>query len=139
MTKARFLLLLVPLALAGCHPSDSFRETFSKGTAPVIDSVLPKLASNGPPAVIAEVNFRSDDGNVVAIHRDLITADATQPRGFLSDTGVDILPDQQRRGAVYLDRWSCTETPVHAMVRAYLIDSNHHHSNPVDYAIDCPG
>ncbi len=139
MQNACFFFLLVPLALAGCHPPDSFREALAKGTPPVIDSVKPRLATNGPPAVIAEISFRSDDGNVVALHRELITADATLPRGFLSDTGVDVLPDQQKRGAVYLDRWSCSEAPVHARVRAYLIDSNHHHSNPVDYAIDCPG
>ena len=139
MNATRFFLLLLPLALAGCHPPDSFRETFTSGTPPVIESVRPKLAANGPPAVIAEINFRSSDGNVVAIHRDLIAVDSTQPRGFFSDSGVDVAPEQQKQGAVYLDRWVCTEAPVHAKVRAYLIDSNHHHSNPVDYAIDCPG
>lgn len=139
MNASRLLLLLIPLALAGCRPPDSFREALTSGTAPVIDSVQAKLAANGPPAVIAQIDFRSSDGNVVAIHRELVTADATQPRGFLSDTGIDVSADQQKRGAVYLDRWSCSEAPIHAKVRAYLIDSNHHHSNTVDYAIDCPG
>ena len=139
MNASRLPFLLFPLVLAGCHPPDSMREAFTSGTPPVIESVSTHPAAGGPPAVIAEIGFHSSDGNVVAIHRDMIAADPARPHGFLSDTGVDAAPDQQKRGAVYLDRWTCAEEPVHARVRAYLIDSNHHHSNPVDYAIDCPG
>ena len=139
MNASRLPLLLIPLALAGCRPPDSMREAFTGGTPPVIESVSVHPGAGGPPSVIAEILYHSGDGNVVAIHRDVIPADSTRPRFFPSDTGIDAAPDLQKRGTVYPDRWTCADGPLHAEIRAYLIDGNHHHSNPVGYAIDCPG
>ena len=130
MMRKSPVLLLLPLLLAGCHPSDSFREAFSSGNPPVLDSVTP--GKNG----LAEFRFHAVDGNVVVLHREVL--DSAIPRAP-KDSSVDIDPAQQRAGAVYTDRWSCDSDRGRIAIRAFLIDANHYHSNPVDFAIECGG
>ncbi len=134
MRQLRFVLLLPLFALASCTPPRSVVEAFSSGTAPAIDSVV--LRPTGP-VVYADLHFHSPDGNVVAIHRDILSSDATQPLHVLSDTRVDSDAELQKKGAVFTDRYPCGADHYHAVIRAYLIDSNHNHSNPTDYQINC--
>ena len=134
MTKPRFVLLLPLIVLAGCTPPASVREAFRPGTVPSIDSVT--LRPTGP-TVFADLHFHAPDGNVVAIHRDIVSSDAKEPLHVLSDTRVDADTDQQKKGAVFTDRYPCGGDPYHAVIRAYLIDANHNHSNSLDYQISC--
>lgn len=133
MIKLRLVLLLAPLALAACG-SPSLREAFRPGTEPQIDSV--QLRPTGP-VVYADLHFHAEDGNVVAIHRDVLSSDAADPLHVLSDTRVDVDPDQQKKGGLFTDRYPCGADHYHAVIRAYLIDSNHNHSNTTDYQINC--
>jgi len=134
MIRFRFVFLLGPLMLAACTPPAALREAFRPGTEPTIDSV--SLRPTGP-VVYADLHFHAPDGNVVAIHRDILSSDAAQPMHVLSDTRVDADPDQQKKGALYTDRYPCGAERYHAVIRAYLIDSNHNHSNTLDYQINC--
>ena len=139
MTKLRRVLLLSSIALtglplAGCTPPASVREAFRPGKEPAIDSVV--LRPTGP-VVYADLHFHSPDGNVVAIHRDILSSDAAQPLHVLSDTRIDADSEQQKTGAVFTDRYPCGADHYHATIRAYLIDSNHNHSNSQDYQINC--
>jgi hypothetical protein len=134
MRQLRFVLLLPLFALASCTPPRSVVEAFSPGTAPAIDSVV--LRPTGP-VVYADLHFHSPDGNVVAIHRDILSTDSVQPLHVLSDTRVDADAAVQKTGAVFTDRYPCGADHYHAVIRAYLIDSNHNHSNTQDYQINC--
>jgi hypothetical protein len=134
MTKLRFVLLLAPFALASCAPPPSVRDAFRPGTEPSIDSV--ELRPTGP-VVYADLHYHSADGNVVAIHRDIVSSDAAEPLHVLSDTRVDADPELQKKGALFTDRYPCGADHYHAVIRAYLIDSNHNHSNTLDYQINC--
>ncbi len=134
MIRLRSLLLLAPLMLTACTPPAAMREAFRPGTEPTIDSV--SLRPTGP-VVYADLYFHAPDGNVVAIHRDILSSDAVQPMHVLSDTRVDADADQQKKGALYIDRYPCGAERYHAVIRAYLIDSNHNHSNTQDYQINC--
>jgi hypothetical protein len=98
MMRKSLAFLLLPLLLAGCHPSDSFREAFSSGNPPVLDSVTPRVGG------MADFHFHATDGNVVVLHRDVL--DGAHPRAPL-DISLDIDPAQQRAGATFTDHWSC--------------------------------
>jgi hypothetical protein len=134
MTRLRFVLLLAPLALTACTPPASFREAFRPGTEPSIDSVT--LRPTGP-VVYADLHFHAADGNVVAIHRDIVSTDSPQPLHVLTDMQVNADPDQQKQGTLFTDHYPCGAEHYHAVIRAYLIDSNHNHSNTLDYQINC--
>lgn len=128
--KKTSLVYLLPLLLAGCHPSDSVREAFSSGNPPVLDTVSPH------PGGIAEFRFHAADGNVVVLHREALNSAIL---GAPLDTLLDIDPAQQRAGALFTDRWNCVGEKGQLAIRAYLIDANHYHSNMVEYSIDCGG
>lgn len=121
------------VALAGCSSQTPV------ASRPVIDQVTYRTTDQDHnPVIYPELHFRSQDGNVVAIHRELLSNDS--PRAllnFVSDSPVAVSPDQQRQGAVYNSGWQCGADKYRAKLRAYLIDTNHNHSNSVDYAIDC--
>jgi|SRR5579859_1263721 len=130
MMRKSLAFLLLPLLLAGCHPPDSFREAFASGNPPVLDSIMPR------PGGAADFHFHSGDGNVVVLHRDVL--EGAHPRAPL-DIGLDIGPAEQKAGATFTDHWSCEGETGRETIRAYLIDGNHHHSNSVDYTVDCGG
>jgi len=134
MTQLRLVLLLPLLALAGCTPPRSVVDAFHTGTASTIDSVV--LRPTGP-VVYADLHFHAPDGNVVAIHREILSTDSAQPLHVLSDTRIDADADLQRKGTIFTDRYPCGADHYHATIRAYLIDSNHNHSNSTDYPINC--
>lgn len=134
MSKLRFVLVLPLIALAGCTPPASVREAFRPGKEPTIDSVT--LRPTGP-VVYADLHYHSPDGDVVAIHRDIVSSDAAQPLHVLSDLRIDADSEAQKKGAVFTDRYACGADHYHAVIRAYLIDSNHNHSNTLDYQINC--
>ena len=139
MIRKRFPLLLIPLILAGCTPPESFVEAFRPGGPPILDSVSVRVAHDPAPVIYADLHFRSADGNVVALHRDILSSDTRYPLSGPSDVVIDIAVAQQQSGAVFTDRWVCGTEHYHAQIRTYLIDSNHHHSNPLDYSVDCSG
>jgi len=128
------LIALMGVSLAGCTPPQSVIDAFHSGTAPAIDSVV--LRPSGQ-TIYADLHFHSADGNVVAIHRDIISSDSPHALPVLSDTRVDADAAQQKTGAIFTDHYSCDGARYHAVIRAYLIDSNHNHSNPQDYTITC--
>ncbi len=133
MRKACLCVLL--LALAGCssHPANQ-----QANSPPVIDEVTYRTAQERYPVVYPELHFRSADGNVVAIHREMMSSVTPKEMvNFISDSPVAISPDQQKQGAVFTGSWQCGPDRYRAQLRAYLIDTNHNHSNAVDYWIDC--
>lgn len=138
MRKACLSALL--LALAGCSgQSPALQAIDSIDSKPVIDQVTYRTTDqDNNPVIYPELHFRSPDGNVVAIHRELISQDSPKALlNFVSDGPVAIGPDQQKKGAVYSGGWKCGADKYRAQLRAYLIDTNHNHSNTVDYSIDC--
>lgn len=96
----------------------------------MIDAVTPR------PDGTVDFRFHDRDGDVVVLHREAI--ENARPRAPV-DVSVDIEPARQKAGAVFTDRWSCEGETGRWKIRAYLIDSNHHHSDPVDYTVDCGG
>ena len=138
MRTACLSMLLVALAGCSSQPPDlrGFAPTNSK---PVIDEVTYRTTDqDSNPVIYPELHFRSADGNVVAIHRELVSNDSPKALvNFVSDGPVAVSPDQQKRGAVYAGGWHCGSDKYRAQLRAYLIDTNHNHSNTVDYSIDC--
>jgi hypothetical protein len=138
MRKACLSALL--LVLAGCSgQSPALQAIDSLNSKPVIDQVTYRTTDQDDhPVVYPELHFRSPDGNVVAIHRELVsTVSPKALLNFVSDGPVPIGPDQQKKGAVYRGTWKCGPDKYRAELRAYLIDTNHNHSNTVDYSIDC--
>jgi len=137
----RTLKLALPLlALAGCAeppPQLDIRNHPLLSAKPVIDEVTFHTGKERYLVVYPEFHFHAADGNVVAIHREIIATDAPTPFNFLSDSRIDISAEQQKKGAVYVGGFHCGAEAYHVQLRAYLIDSNHNHSNAVDYAIDC--
>jgi hypothetical protein len=130
MMRKSLAILVLPLLLAGCHPSQSVVEAFSSGSPPVLDSVTPKGGT------LADFRIHSADGNVVVLHREV--TDSVVPRAPV-DASVDIDPERQKVGASFSEGWSCQGEKGRQTIRAYLIDGNHHHSNMVDYTVDCGG
>ena len=128
--RKNFALILLPLLLAGCHPPQSVVEAFSSGHPPVLDSITPRGGT------LADFRFHSADGNVVVLHRE--ASDSAAPRAPV-DTSLDLDPDRQKAGASVSEGWSCQGEKGAQSIRAYLIDANHHHSNIVNYTIDCGG
>lgn len=139
MRKISLSLLL--MVLAGCSSSPPGLKDIAPplaGNKPVIDQVTYRTAQDQHLTVYSELHFRAPEGNVVAIHREIISNDSPMmPVSFLSDSRVDISPEQQKRGAIYVGDWKCGPERYRVQLRAYLIDSNHNHSNAVDYSIDC--
>ena len=131
--------LLMPALLSGCRTPQSMVEAFTKGGPPVLESARSSLVHDPGPTVVTEFRFHSADGNAVALHREILTSDLQDPPPSLSDRTIDVDPDRQREGAVFSVRWSCGPGQRSLRMQAELIDSNHHHSNPAEYAIDCPG
>lgn len=129
MMRKSLSLFLLPLLLAGCHPPDSYRDAFATGTPPLLDSVSPKADGT------VEFRFHAKDGNVVVLHREVPDSKTRAP----AEVSIDIDAAQQKAGAVFSDRWSCQGQKGSQTIRAYLIDANHHHSDPVDYTVDCGG
>ncbi|SRR5579859_3284715 len=138
MLKACLSLLLVTLAGCSSQPSDLHGLT-PGNSRPVIDQVTYRTTDqNNNPVIYPELHFRSSDGNVVAIHRELVSNDSPKALlNYISDSPVAVSPDQQKKGAVYSGGWQCGADRYRAQLRAYLIDTNHNHSNTVDYSIDC--
>ena len=132
----RTCLSMLLVALAGCSGQSADLQAISPiNSRPVIDQVTYRTTDQ---VIYPELHFRSADGNVVAIHRELISNDSPKALlNFVSDGPVAVAPDQQKRGAVYTGGWHCGSDKYRAQLRAYLIDTNHNHSNTVDYAIDC--
>lgn len=137
MRKISLSLLFV--FLAGCSSSPpALKGIAPLANKPVIDEVTYRTAQDQNQIVYPELHFRAPEGNVVAIHREIISNDSPMmPVHFLSDARVDINPEQQKRGAIYVGDWKCGPDHYHVQLRAYLIDSNHNHSNAVDYSINC--
>ena len=138
MRKISLSLLFV--FLAGCSQSPSALKDIASplSNKPVIDQVTYRTAQEQHLVVYPELHFRAPEGNVVAIHREIISSDSPMmPAAFLSDSRVDISPEQQKRGAIYVGDWKCGPERYQVQLRAYLIDSNHNHSNSIDYSINC--
>ena len=131
------LLLLV---LAGCTtPPAAIQNVSLLSTPPVLEQVTYHTVQERYLVVYPEFHFHAAEGNVVAIHREMISNDSPKALNFMSDSRIDISPEQQKKGAVYVGGWHCGPEQYHVQVRAYLIDANHNHSNSVDYEIACAG
>jgi len=137
MRKLNSTLLL--LALAGCATPPSVKDVAILTTPPVLDQITYHTAQERYLVVYPEFRFHTADGNVVAIHREILSNDSPVAINFMSDSRIDISVEQQKKGAVYVGGYHCGPEQYHIQVRAYLIDSNHNHSNSLDYTINCPG
>jgi len=136
MRKVNFALLL--LALSGCTASPpSVKDVAILSTPPVLDKITFHTVQERYLVVYPEFRFHSADGNVVAIHRDMLSSTSPTALNFMSDSRIDISPEQQKKGAVFVGGFHCGPEQYQVQVRAYLIDSNHNHSNSLDYTIDC--
>ncbi|HMA49883.1 MAG TPA: hypothetical protein VKP60_09030 [Magnetospirillaceae bacterium] len=138
MRNACLFALLLTLAACSSQPPD-LQAVAPLNSRPVIEQVTYRTADQDRgPVIYPELHFRSPDGNVVAIHRELVSNDSPKALlNFVSDSPVSIGPDQQKEGAVYAGGWQCGADKYRAQLRAYLIDTNHNHSNTVDYSIVC--
>jgi len=138
----RTLKIALPLlALAGCAappPQLDIRNSALLSKPPVLDQITYHTALERYTVVYPEFHFHAEDGNVVAIHREIISNDSPVAFNFMSDGRIDISAEQQKKGAVFVGGWHCGPEQYHLQLRAYLIDSNHNHSNSMDYAITCP-
>jgi hypothetical protein len=137
MRKACLSALLLTLAACSSEPP-ALEAVAPNDSSPVIEQVTYRTTDDAGVVVYPELHFRSPDGNVVAIHRELVSD--VSPKAlvnFVSDSPVAVSADQQKEGAVYNSGWKCGTDKYKAELRAYLIDANHNHSNTVDYSIDC--
>lgn len=91
------------------------------------------------PVVYPEFHFHAIDGNVNAIHREILSTNSPTPLNFVSDARIDISAEKQRSGAVYVGGWHCGPEKYEVQLRAVLIDSTGNRSNPLEYHIDCSG
>ncbi|GEM_PF-2363268 len=135
MHKINFTLLL--LTLGGCANPPTVKDVAILSTPPVLDKVTFHTVQERYLVVYPEFRFHSADGNVVAIHREMLSSTSPSPINFMSDSRIDISAEQQKKGAVYVGGFHCGPEQYQVQVRAYLIDSNHNHSNSLDYTIDC--
>ena len=138
MRKACLSALFLALAACSSQPT-TLQAVAPINSRPVIERVTYRTADQDHgPVIYPELHFRAEDGNVVAIHRELVSNDSPKALlNFVSDSPVSIGPEQQKQGAVYSGGWQCGPDKYRAQLRAYLIDANHNHSNTVDYSIDC--
>lgn len=138
MRQACLSALLLTLAACSSQPAN-LQAVAPINSPPVIDQVTYRTTDQDHrPVIYPELHFRSADGNVVAIHRELVSNDSPKALvNFISDSPVSIGPDQQKQGAVFNSVWQCGADQYRAQLRAYLIDTNHNHSNTVDYSIVC--
>lgn len=133
MTRVSPLIILVGAVLAGCAGP---REAT---TPPVLDEIAFHTAIDRYPVIYPEFHFHAKDGNVIAIHRDLLSTNAPKPIKIHEDSVIAISPDQQKKGAVYVGGWPCGPEIYTADLQAYLLDANGNHSNTVPYKINCEG
>jgi hypothetical protein len=82
--------------------------------------------------------FQADGGDVVEIHREIVSSDASHPN-FNPVSHFNINADQQKAGAVWVGAWLCGPNPSKTTVRAYLVDRRGNHSNSMDYTVVCKG
>ena len=137
MRKLNLSLLL--LTLTGCATTPTLPTANLLSQPPVLDKITYHTTMERYLVVYPEFRFHAPDGNVVAIHREILSNDSPQPVNFMSDSRIDISADQQKSGAVYVGGFHCGPEHYNVQVRAYLIDSNHNHSNSLDYTIACTG
>jgi hypothetical protein len=137
VTRLSLPSFVLMLAVTGCALPPP--PAPAKGTAPVLDSISLRKAMERYPAIYPEFHFHAVDGNVNAIHREIISSTAPIPLNFMSDARIIISADQQKKGAVYVGGWKCGPEIYDVTLKAYLIDENGNRSNAMEYSIHCGG
>jgi len=133
--RVNFFLIFLAVTMTGCAETPQ-----PKGTAPVLDSITFHKVLERYTVIYPEFNFHSADGNVVAIHREIVSSN--KPDGHLNfnpDATIHISADQQRKGATYVGGWPCGPETYVVTLQAYLTDENGNRSNVMKYAIPCNG
>jgi hypothetical protein len=116
------------------------RKPSGQGVAPVLDFIGFRQTVERYTVVYPEFHFHSSDGNVVAIHRELVATNRLAGSPAINQNGfVSIPADQQRKGAVYVGGWHCGPEAYAATLKAFLVDTNGNHSNALEYTVHCNG
>jgi hypothetical protein len=82
--------------------------------------------------------FHAPGGDVVAVRRQIVSATGAN-RNFNPVSRIDIAPDQQKRGAVWVGGWGCGPNASATTVRAFLLDRRGNKSNELEYTVVCKG
>ena len=127
----RFLLIL---GLAGMAASCATAP--QNLTPPVLDRVEVRERVERYDALYPTFHFHADGGDVVEVHREILSSDTTHPN-FNPVSRINIDPEQQKTGAVWVGGWSCGPNASTTVVRAWLVDRRGNRSNAVDYRVVC--
>ena len=107
-------------------------------TPPILDRVEMREKVERYDTLYPTFHFHAERGDVVEVHREIVTSDVAHPN-FNPVSRIDVDPDQQKKGAVWVGGWGCGPNPSSTTVRAWLVDRHGNRSNAVEYHIDCKG
>lgn len=110
--------------------------------APHIDSFT--LSQDRTPngvVVTREIIFHSPKGNAASMHFDVISTSSPAPDIRTNDGKIMSSADQQKRGALYIQRFNCGvfRAPYSVVQRGLIIDADGERSNSIDFTVKCPG
>lgn len=136
--------------LAGCQTTSvsttaaAVPHDATKGAPPELTAVTFRYnvpnGHGGVVSVVPDFHFVAPNGNVIVIHRDLVSTTASTSQLHFNPTqSVDIAADVQRKGAVVSGGWTCGIAKYEAVIRAYLMDADGNRSNTKEYTIHCNG
>jgi hypothetical protein len=108
-------------------------------SGPVIDSVSMREDDSGPHMVIhPEFHFHDSTGSTIHIHREVVASNEPQPRNA-KDGVINISPQRQMQGAVFVGGWHCGPESYFVTLRAFMMNAAGGKSNVVEYTIHCNG
>ena len=137
MRPHRFALLTSAITLAGCANTVAPPVALGVGAPPVIDEVSERTIRPVYDNVVREFHFHDPDGDVRFIHREIFSTNGPFEKAV--DGVVNIPPDMQKRGAIYVGATRCGPNSYYVKMRAYMIDEAGNRSNTVEYTNHCNG
>ncbi len=135
-------MLVVCAVLAGCGGP-------RLGEEPILESINVRMDTSGYYAVAhPELTFLAPRGDVVKIERKILISDAPGAQvirgvvfvpGFGLVKKIQVAPEAQEDGSVYVDSWACGSEVYYISVEATLVGSSGGRSKTLPYAIHCNG
>jgi hypothetical protein len=134
--KANLALSIAVLSFAGAIAMS--RIASAQGAGPVIDSVIMRKELLRYETVFPEFHFHDPSGTVRFIHREITATNS--PRALkIRDGVIEISPEQQMMGAIYVGGWPCGPESYYLTAQAFLVNLAGQKSNVVEYTIHCNG
>lgn len=106
------------------------------GPPPRLDKVEMRETIQRYDMIYPTFYFHAPGGDVVEVHREIIASNVQHPN-FNPVSHINVDPEQQRKGAVWVGGWGCGPNASITTVRAYLLDSRGNQSNSLDYTVTC--